>query len=115
MRHRYYRVWADGFRVKAHNPAWGNAPKLADAWHWRFRFFTGDKANDEGAMEYLRFQLGWDERLAQGTVLRLCKAYSDRASSLPDAGECDHVDVVSPRAKQLFDRLGLSRELAYER
>ena len=114
MKHRYYQVWADGFWVEAHNPAWSDNSKLAYAWHWRFRFFTGDKARDEGAMEFLRVQLGWDERLAQGTVLRLYEGHSDRASSLPDAGECDQVDVVSPRAKQLFDRLGLSRELAYE-
>jgi hypothetical protein len=116
MKHRYYQVWADGFWVEAHNPAWSDNYKLADAWHWRFRFFTGDKARDEGAMDFLRVQLGWDERLAQGTVLRLYEGDSDRASSLPDAGKCkrDLVHVVSPRAKQLFDRLGLSRELAYE-
>jgi len=34
MNHRYYCIEPDGFWVEAHNPAWSNNPKLADAWSW---------------------------------------------------------------------------------
>lgn len=115
MNQRYYQIEPDGFWVEAHNPAWGNNPKLADAWSWRFHYFTGDKALREQMIEFLRLQMGWEERLTQGTVLLLYRGHADRAGSLPDGGLCDpFVHIVSSRAKRLLDRLGLSRALEYE-
>jgi len=115
INHRYYRIEPDGFWVEAHNPAWSDNPELADAWSWRFHYFTGDKALREQMIEFLKLQMGWEERLTQGTVLLLYRGHADRAGSLPDGGLCDpFIHVVSSRAKQLFDRLGLSRLLEFE-
>jgi len=124
MSYHYYQIEADGFWVNVCNPAWGTNKhkfyKLAGAWARRFYTFTADPAQRLEMLEFLRLQMGWEERLTQGTVLQLCRVHADKAGSLPDAGCCMgtlayDVQVVSSRVKQLFDRLGLSDELEYER
>lgn len=121
MRHQYYRIETDGFWVKVCNPAWSNNYKLSRAWSWRFRYFTADPRQRLEMLEFLQLQMGWDEMMTSGTFLQLYDIHAELAKNLPDAGCCTgggvsyDVPVVSPRVKQLTDRLSLQGEIEFER